>query len=147
MDFDPVVADDGGMRRLPLPLRVTTVGLALVLAGCGSTSETPDPAASSTPAAGTSTGTTSPSVSPSSPSSKPTPVTMTGTLAEGVESGCLVFRDEATGDTYSVTKPIAGPGTLGRVTVTGTVDPEMMSFCMQGPVLVVEDGTAAPASD
>lgn len=141
MDFASVLTDDGSMRRLPLVLRLASVGLLFAIVGCGSPSETPDPAAPSAPGVGTSTGTGSPS--PTSPSPKPTPVTMTGTLAEGVESGCLVFTDEATGRTYSITAPVPGAGSGGRVTVTGTVDPDMMSFCMQGPVLIVEDVTDA----
>lgn len=137
----------GGMRRSPILRPASVLALALALSACGSATESPsatDPASGATSSGPTTSAPTvsptpSQTLAPAPDGAKPTPVTMTGTLAEGVESGCLVFTDEATGETYAITEPVPGDGTGGRVTVTGTVDPDMMSFCMQGPVLLVEE--------
>lgn len=162
MDLTRWVTDDRGMRRIPLPSRpahlVLAVSLAgaLALGGCGSGSETP--AGTTTAPTGTSSGTGEASTTQAPPTTetpvetpsagRPTPVTMTGTVEDGVESGCQVFTDEATGETYSLAAPLPDTGTgvrdASRITVTGTVDPDMMSFCMQGPILVVTEATPAP---
>ncbi|MCA1780619.1 MAG: hypothetical protein ABR500_16550 [Dermatophilaceae bacterium] len=134
------------MRRSPVLRLASVVGLALALVGCGSSTETPDPAAPATPVTpvtSESLGTPEPTMT-SLDDPKAMRVTMTGTIEDGVESGCLVFTDEATGKTYSVTEELPPEmSTDGRVSVTGTIDPDMMSFCMQGPVLIVDEVSEA----
>lgn len=145
-----MVTDDGGMRRAPVLRLALVAGLALALAGCGSSTE--PPADSGVPTSAT-TPTTTPTTS-STTTGRPTApmlttpavgkamrVTMTGTIEDGVENGCLVFTDEATGETYSITDDLPGSSAGPRVTITGSVDPEMMSFCQQGPVLLVDEVT------
>jgi len=141
-----VVTDDGGMRRAPI-LRLTSVfGLALILAGCGSPTDSPgesDPASAPATTASGSPSLAPPTLTPGD--GKPVRVTMTGTIEDGVESGCLVFTDEASDETYSIASDQL-PGTAAldsRVTLTGTIDPDMMSFCMQGPILLVTEVTEA----
>ena len=154
MDVRPVVADDGGMRHAPLLRLAAGAGLALALAGCGSAGAPPadpGPAGTSAPSTSTSsasaastTGTPTPSLTDPPTNGKAMTVTMTGTIEDGVESGCLVFTDEATGETYSITSdrlPGSAAALGSRVTVTGTVDPDLMSFCQQGPVLLVDEVT------
>lgn len=150
VDFGPVVTDDGGMRRAPVLRLALVAGLALALAGCGSSTEPPAdsdvPTSATTPTTPTTSSTTT--GTPTAPmlttpaDGKAIRVTMTGTIEDGVENGCLVFTDEATGETYSITTDdLPGSSTGPRVTITGTVDPEMVSFCQQGPVLLVDEVT------
>jgi hypothetical protein len=147
VDFGAVVTEDGGMRPARILRLTSAVGLALVLLGCGTSADSPgEPDPTSAPATSTSAPTSSsPTASPTLTSSdgKPMRVTMTGTIEDGVESGCLVFTDEATGRTYSLTSDqLPGTALGSRVTVVGTVDPDMLSFCQQGPVLLVDEVTA-----
>lgn len=140
------------MRRLPLLHLATVVGLAVVVAGCGTTTE-PSEGPASTPAVTSEspTRTASPSQSPTGPIATIPPgsgdlerVTVTGVLEEGVESGCVVITDAESGQVYTVTG-LDLPDRLGeRVTVTGTVDPDMVSYCQQGAILLVDDVTPAP---
>lgn len=134
------------MRRAPLPHLAAALGLALVLSACGSSSEPPgDPGPTTPPTAPTSAPARTPDPTPTSPDvstpapGKPQEVTVIGTLEDGVETGCFVLTDEESGEVYSVTHDDMseiGPGT--RVKVTGHVDPNMMSYCQQGQILVVE---------
>lgn len=148
MDFDPRLTDHGGMRRSPVLRLAAVVGLALVLTGCGQGAST-EPGGPASPPASTAPATTVsatpssegplPSPSLTAPGGKATRITVTGYVTDGVESGCLVLTDEVTGARYSVSAdqlPEIGPTT--RATVIGTVDPDMMSYCQEGPVLVVE---------
>lgn len=58
-----------------------------------------------------------------------------GTMHLGVEANCWVFTTDA-GVTY---QPVGGPGAMYREglsgVLTGTVNPDIMTICMQGPVL------------
>lgn len=58
-----------------------------------------------------------------------------GTMHAGVESGCWIFVSDS-GMTY---QPVGGPGSFYREGLTGilygTVDPNVMTTCMQGPVV------------
>jgi hypothetical protein len=66
-------------------------------------------------------------------------VTVTGTVSEGVEPGCLLL------DGYLLVggdRSQLQPGT--RVTVTGRVDRGLLSTCQQGEPLVVASIEAAP---
>ena len=141
------------MRRVPLLPLASAVGLAVLVAGCGTATESPEePAASASSVSSESPTPTSPPVqSPTGPIATLSPgsgslekVTVTGLLEEGVEAGCLVVTDEGSGQVYTVTGTDL-PERLGeRLTVTGTVDPDMMSYCQQGAILLVDDVTPAP---
>jgi len=67
-----------------------------------------------------------------------TPTTLTGTITEGVESGCLVLTDEA----GAVLANLIGidPATVTfevTVEVTGKFQPDMMTTCQQGSPFAV----------
>ena len=65
-------------------------------------------------------------------------MTLTGTVAPGVEAGCLLL------DNYLLlggARDVVYPG--ARVTVTGRVRSGLMTICQQGTPFVVE--TAEPA--
>ncbi|MGA8044708.1 MAG: hypothetical protein WCA30_00420 [Dermatophilaceae bacterium] len=140
------------MRRLPLLHLASIAGLAVVVAACGTATEPPGEAAS-TPAVTSEspTRTAAPSQTPTGPIATIPPgsgslerVTVTGLLEEGVESGCVVITDDQSGQVYTVTGTDL-PERLGeRVTVTGTVDPDMVSYCQQGAILLVDEVTPAP---
>jgi hypothetical protein len=72
------------------------------------------------------------------PGSKPARLTLTGTVQAGVEADCLLLQG------YLL---VGGPRDLlrggDRVTVTGRVQPDLMTTCQQGTPFVVE--TAEPA--
>jgi hypothetical protein len=72
-------------------------------------------------------------------STKGQPVTLTGTVASGVEAGCRVLRTED-GTFVLVGEVAVADGT--RVTVRGTRSADRRSHCMQGPV--VEVSSLAP---
>ncbi len=102
----------------------------------------PDP---STPSAGTGpTGTPTGSPSRSKTPRQPTPsqpagtTTLTGMIEEGVEPGCLLLDD------YLL---VGGPRDLiragARVSVTGRVEPGLMTTCQQGTPFLVASARAA----
>ena len=71
-------------------------------------------------------------------------VTVTGTVREGVEPGCLLL-DADGGTRYLLVggeRAELAPG--GRVAVTGRVDRDLLSTCQQGEPLVVASIEAAP---
>jgi hypothetical protein len=113
---------------------VLAAALALVaLAGCGADSP------SSPAPAPTSPATTAPSAAPSGDAS-PTAgvITVTGQIAEGVETGCKVLR--APGREYLLVVEGAADFALPvgeTVTVTGRVQPDLITTCQQGIPLVV----------
>lgn len=62
---------------------------------------------------------------------------ITGRVAAGVEAGCTVLRTED-GQTYTLTGAAApSPGSDDLVTLEGRVDPDLVSYCQQGPIFVV----------
>jgi len=64
--------------------------------------------------------------------------TLVGTVAAGVEAGCLILTDETTGRQYNLTggdKAILKAG--ARVKVTGVTPTDMMSYCQQGAIFQV----------
>ena len=66
-------------------------------------------------------------------------ISVTGCPVTGVEAGCIVITDSATGESYNITAITSGskPFDLNQhlvIQLNGTVSDEM-SFCMQGPVL------------
>ena len=71
-------------------------------------------------------------------------VTVTGTVREGVEPGCLLLdADGGTGDLLvGGERAELAPGS--RVAVTGRVDHDLLSTCQQGEPLVVASIEPAP---
>ncbi|KAB7743973.1 hypothetical protein GA707_10925 [Nostocoides sp. F2B08] len=140
------------MRPVPLVRLAPVVGLAVLVAACGSATESPEePAATSSVASESPSRTVGPTQTPTGPIATISPgmgslerVTVTGVLEEGVESGCVVITDVESGQVYTVTGT-GLPERLGeRVTVTGTVDPDMVSYCQQGAIILVDEVTPAP---
>jgi Protein of unknown function (DUF5818) len=114
----------------------------LVLGGCGSaTPLTPGDSGPSSTAAGPSP--TQPKLTPSpSPPATTNPATgqveLVGRLEEGVER-CVVLRTDS-GKTYEMLD--ADPSRLvvgARVRVRGVIRTDVMSYCMQGPIVQVSD--------
>ena len=64
------------------------------------------------------------------------PVNVLGCVSKGVEVGCLIIKDRATGKTYQINaaKPAPDPAQNLVVRLKGRTT-SMMDFCQQGPVL------------
>lgn len=71
------------------------------------------------------------------PPSTPGTTTLTGTVEDGVETGCRVIRTDE--GTFVLIGSVEVPN--GRVTVTGVHAPNRMSFCQQGPLFEVKSVT------
>jgi hypothetical protein len=115
------------IRRISLPLLV-----ALALAGCANSGESagaPAPSFSSAPAPASSSAPASPEESAGSTK------TLTGTITAGVEPGCLLLDGHLLIVSDPKLKSAAKAG--ATVTVTGQVQPGMMSTCQQGTPLIV----------
>lgn len=147
-------------RRMPSALVGRVFGAVLpvllvgVLASCAGqggaeVTTTPTTTSSSAPASGapssapseTSTApsdtSATPAPSPTSSAASPEPsepagdrMTLSGTVRAGVEAGCLVLRDDGTLYLLLDDQDRMKPGE--KVTVTGYVDKDAMSYCMQG---------------
>ena len=72
------------------------------------------------------------------------PVTVSGTVAEGVEPGCLLLEAEPGGSFLLVGGERAELRPGRRVAVTGRVDRSLLSTCQQGEPLVVASIAVAP---
>ena len=72
------------------------------------------------------------------------PVTVVGTVAAGVEPGCLLLQAERGGSFLLVGGERADLRPGRRVAVTGRVDRSLLSTCQQGEPLVVASIAAAP---
>jgi hypothetical protein len=81
------------------------------------------------------------------PTGKPTagaPITVVGTVQEGVEATCLVLRTDSTSASYLLLNGDPAVVRAGaHLRVTGVVRTDVMSYCMQGIPLEVTQ--AAPA--
>jgi hypothetical protein len=115
----------------------------VLLAGCAD----PDSGDSGAAAGG---ATNAPATVPSNPPpTRPTPpaggrLTVTGTLRDGVEPGCILL-DADPGGRYLLVGGERGELLAGtRVKVTGRVDRNLLSTCQQGEPLVV--ASIEPAS-
>ena len=90
--------------------------------------------------AATTAPTTDPTTAPTT-TAQPTrsggPVTVVGTVAEGVEPGCLLLDAEGGGSFLLVGGERAELQPGRRVAVTGRVDRSLLSTCQQGEPLVV----------
>ena len=122
------------IRRISLPLLV-----ALALAGCANGSTGDSAGAPSAPAV-TSPAPAIPSPEPTEEPSATKPPsggtkTLTGTITAGVEPNCLLLEDHLL--IISDAKLKAAAKTGATVTVTGRVEPGMMTTCQQGTPLVV----------
>ncbi len=66
------------------------------------------------------------------------PLTLTGTVEEGVERGCLVMTDRATGKVYNLR---GGGSSLVRagamLRLTGVTRTDLVSYCQQGAIFQV----------
>ncbi|WP_156969757.1 hypothetical protein [Knoellia subterranea] len=62
-------------------------------------------------------------------------MTLTGVLADGVESGCRLLRTD--GETFVLSGNVTQENGT-RVTVTGRIAENVMSFCMQGRHFAIE---------
>jgi Protein of unknown function (DUF5818) len=115
--------------------------LAVVAAGCAD----PGDGAGAGQGGGTAAPTTLPGGPPTTRPSRPAgPVTVTGTVSQGVEPGCLLL-DADGGPSYLLVggeRAELRPGR--RVAVTGRVDRSLLSTCQQGEPLVVTSIEPAP---
>ncbi len=70
-------------------------------------------------------------------------LTLTGTIEEGVEHGCLLLTDTATGRRYNLTGGNPAIIKVGvKVKVVGVIRKDLMSYCQQGAIFQVLTGTA-----
>jgi hypothetical protein len=96
----------------------------------------------------TTTTTTTPATTDPGKRTEPTrgggPVTVTGTVAEGVEPGCLLLKADDGGSFLLVGGERAELRPGRRLAVTGRVDRGLLSTCQQGEPLVVASIEAAP---
>ena len=92
--------------------------------------------------------TTSPTTTGPVPTTEPAPpageVTVTGTVSEGVEPGCLLLDAENGGRYLLIGGRRAELRPGRRVAVTGRVDRGLLSTCQQGVPLVVASVEPAP---
>jgi hypothetical protein len=109
----------------------------LLAAGCGDPGGgdggTGQGAATTVPAT---TPTAAPTTAPTGPTRTGGPVTVVGTVAEGVEPGCLLL-EAGSGSFLLVGGDRAELRPGRRVAVTGRVDRSLLSTCQQGEPLVV----------
>jgi hypothetical protein len=118
----------------------------LLAAGCG------DPGGDGGAGQGAvATTTTVPATTPttepgkrSEPTRSGGPVTVVGTVAEGVEPGCLLLEDGSGGSFLLVGGDRAELRPGRRVAVSGRVDRSLLSTCQQGEPLVVASIRAVP---
>jgi hypothetical protein len=81
---------------------------------------------------------------PTDPTRTGGPVTVTGTVTEGVEPGCLLLKATDGGQYLLVGGERAELRPGRRVAVSGRVDRGLLSTCQQGEPLVVASISAVP---
>jgi hypothetical protein len=81
---------------------------------------------------------------PTNPTRTGGPVTVTGTVTEGVEPGCLLLTATGGGQYLLVGGERAELRPGRRLAVTGRVDRSLLSTCQQGEPLVVASISAVP---
>ena len=123
------------------------LGLALTVAACGSvdgSTGASERAASTGPTGPTPARqpptppwTYTEDLTLTSPPGRGRPVTVTGTVDEGVEAGCLTIT--AAQGTWTLVGATAGLKPGDMVTVRGTVRDDLSTTCQQGPALWVDE--------
>ena len=109
------------------------VGLLLTAAACG-TSGSGAPGGDTTSGAGSTPGST-PATTPVedltlTPSDSAPPVTVSGTVSDGVEAGCLVLTTDE--GTYTLIGQTRGLTAGSQVTLRGVPAPDVLTTCQQG---------------
>jgi hypothetical protein len=125
-------------RTLLLQLLAGCLAAGLLAAGCA------DPGGGAGQGAATTVPATTATTAPAEPTRTGGPVTVVGTVAEGVEPGCLLLEAEGGGSFLLVGGERAELRPGRRVAVTGRVDRSLLSTCQQGEPLVVASIAAAP---
>jgi hypothetical protein len=116
----------------------------LLVAGCGDPGDDGRGTGAGQGGATTTAPTTTPTTAPTEPTRGGGPVTVVGTVAAGVEPGCLLLQAEAGGSFLLVGGERAELRPGRRLAVTGRVDRSLLSTCQQGEPLVVASIEAAP---
>jgi hypothetical protein len=116
----------------------------LLVAGCGDPGDDGGETGAGQGGATTTAPTTTPTTAPTEPTRSGGPVTVVGTVAAGVEPGCLLLEAERGGSFLLVGGERAELRPGRRLAVTGRVDRSLLSTCQQGEPLVVASIEAAP---
>jgi hypothetical protein len=116
--------------------------VVLTVAACGSVDGTPG--AAETPAGSSSTrqpaapaGTYPEDLIVTSPGKSGRAITVTGTVSDGVEAGCLTISDGQ--GMWTLVGATTGLKAGDTVTVRGTVREDLATTCQQGPALWVDE--------
>jgi hypothetical protein len=124
--------------------RLNGIKLLRLLAGCllagllvAACAEPGDGDGGAGQGATTTTPATSTTTAPTEPTRTGGPVTVVGTVAAGVEPGCLLLEAEGGGSFLLVGGERAELRPGRRLAVTGRVDRGLLSTCQQGEPLVV----------
>jgi hypothetical protein len=137
------------MRQTTVLRTLTGLLLAMaVLAACADTGTDGEAAGggsdptTTTPGTAPTTPTPTPTTAPGSPGKSQ--ITVTGTLRDGVEPGCVLLQSEQ-GIEYLLVGGDRGKLTAGgRVQVTGVLSPDLLSICQEGQPLLVRSIKPAP---
>jgi hypothetical protein len=129
------------MKRVQLA--TVSVIVLLLIGGCGGNEEPARPAPTS-PSATSPTATSPPLASPAPATPPPSPgtaapaqpITISGTVEEGVEAGCLLLKEY-----LLIGGRDQGIRAGAAVTVTGRTRPDLATTCQQGTPLEVETVT------
>jgi hypothetical protein len=119
------------------------LAVVLTVAACGSVDDSPGASESAASSDLTSagqpsapTGRHTEDLAVTSPRGRGRPITVKGTVDEGVEAGCLTIT--AAKGTWTLVGAMAGLKPGDTVTVRGTVRDDLSTTCQQGPALWVD---------
>jgi hypothetical protein len=118
--------------------RIAVLSAALLLAGCAGTSSSNTPGAPSS-AAPSSAAPSSAAPPSGTPTAKAPRETISGTVAAGVEPGCLILQGGGTHHVLIFSNPaLRSQAEVGStITVTGRPEPTQMTTCQQGVPFIV----------